>query len=117
MVLYSNLVANYLQILMAGKRGNPNWSKGKSGNPRGKKPDSPQLKGLIERCKEFVEKEGIEALISLARDEQDRKLQLATLIYITNRGFGCPTDKLSVEGKLTLEQLIAGTLEKKNDQH
>jgi hypothetical protein len=98
---------------MAGKRGNPNWSKGKSGNPAGKKPDSPQLKGLIERCKEFVEAEGVDALIDLAKDTKDRKLQLAALIYITNRGFGSPTDKLSIEGKLTLEQLISGTLDKK----
>ena len=92
---------------MAGKRGNPKWQKGVSGNPIGKKPDSPQLKGLIERCKEFVEKEGVDALIDLAKDTADRKLQLAALIYITNRGFGAPTDKLAVEGKVTLEQIIA----------
>lgn len=95
------------------KRGNPKWRKGVSGNPAGKKPDTPQLKGLIERCKEFVEKEGVDALISLAKDTQDRKLQLAALIYITNRGFGAPTDKLAIEGKLTLEQIIAGTYAKK----
>lgn len=99
---------------MAGKRGNPNWSKGISGNPAGKKPDSPQLKGLIERCKEFAENEGVDALIDLAKGAKDRKIQLAALIYITNRGFGTPTDKLSVDGKLSLEQLIAGTMGKKD---
>ena len=95
---------------MAGKRGNPNWGKGKSGNPGGK---PIQLKGLVEQCRDFVNNHGINALIDIAKDTEDRKLQLAALIYITNRGFGCPTDKLSVEGKLTLEQLIAGTMAKK----
>lgn len=79
---------------MARKVGNPNWGKGKSGNPGGK---PIQLKGLVDRCREFVEKEGIDALISLAKDTQDRKLQLAAIIYITNRGFGAPTDKIAIE--------------------
>ena len=89
---------------MANPRGNPNWGKGKSGNPGGK---PIQLKGLVDQCRAFVDTHGIAALIKRAKDESDPKLQLAALIYVTNRAYGCPTDKLSVEGKITLEQIIA----------
>ena len=85
---------------------NPNWKKGVSGNPHGK---PKQMKGLVDACREFVDTYGVEALIKRAKDESDTKLQLAALIYVTNRAYGCPTDKLTVEGKLTLEQLIASS--------
>lgn len=88
------------------------WKKGESGNRSGK---PRQMKGLVEACRAFVDTYGIEALIKRAKDESDPKLQLAALIYITNRAYGCPTDKLSVEGKITLEQLIASSREKKTE--
>ena len=87
-------------------KGIKGFQKGQSGNPGGK---PKQMKGLVDACRAFVDTYGIEALIKRAKDESDTKLQLAALIYITNRAYGCPTDKLTVEGKLTLEQLIASS--------
>ena len=86
---------------MKGKKG---FQPGASGNPGGR---PKEIKSLIDQCRAFVDVHGIPALIKLAKNESDPKLQLATLIYITNRAYGCPTDKLAVEGKITLEQIIA----------
>ena len=93
---------------MKGKKG---FQRGQSGNPGGRPKEN---KSLVEECRAFVALHGLPALKAIARDGADRKLQLAALIYITNRGFGCPTDKLSVDGKISLEQLLDGSWDKKS---
>lgn len=77
--------------------GNPNWKKGKSGNPSGR---CKSLPGFIDKCREWADLYGFDKLKELAENNNDDKLQLAAVIYMLNRAYGKPTESVKLSGEI-----------------
>ena len=94
------------------QRGNPNWTKGKSGNPGGRPKAIVELKKL---CQEATPK-AIRKVIRLINSE-DERVALAAAQTVIERGYGKPTqhveatvnffDRLSDVERRTLETALA----------
>lgn len=79
------------------------FKKGESGNKKGRP------KGYADfaiRCREWADKFGFDFLGKLAKGD-DPKIKLDTTRYIIDRGYGKAPEKLTVDGKVSLEQIIS----------
>ena len=76
----------------------PKFEKGKSGNPGGRPKGS-----FCERCREYAEAEGIDALLAWARGEgaaaQEPRLKLEALKLAIAYGCGKPPEKIEAENQ------------------
>lgn len=82
---------------MAGKRGNPNWVKGRGGNPGGR----PKILGEVkELARKFMYEGGFDRLFDLAQNAGNDSVRLKAVELIMGYGFGRPSQKLEVEGKV-----------------
>lgn len=80
---------------MPGKRGNPAWAKGQSGNPGGR-PKGENT--LLTKCREWADKFGFEALAKLATDDTNPRVQITATQYIIDRAYGKTPETIKHEG-------------------
>jgi len=87
------------------KGGNPNWKPGVSANPGGRPAVAREFKA---RCQDFMESEGWDILIEIAKDKKDRDRQ-AALTLVAAYAYGKPTQH--TEADVTLKANIQAELE------
>ena len=98
----SNQVSNLRPV-----RGNPNWVKGKSGNPGGRAKHDVDIAALARehgpRC--------IQVVASLL-DDPDSRVRVSAATVLLDRGFGRPNQNVTAtgDGTLTLHLLAAQTI-------
>jgi len=81
---------------MAGKRGNPTWKKGQSGNPGGR-PKRPAA--LVQACRAFNE-EGLRILRNIARKKSNREGdRIRAVELILAYGNGKPKQAVELTGE------------------
>ncbi len=79
------------------KRGNPNWTKGKGGNPGGR----PKVFGEVkELARTFMYNGGFERLFELATNAANDSVKLKAVELIMGYGFGKPSQKLELAGEV-----------------
>lgn len=85
---------------MSGKRGNPNWLPGTSGNPGGRPKEAGEVKELARKHT----KAAVETLVSMLNAENERT-RVAAAEAILDRGWGRPAQAVTGdngEGPVTI---------------
>jgi len=83
------------------------FQKGQSGNPSGRPKGAV---GLAARCREWADKYGLDYLFSVVADDgEGTKLRIAAAEYLIDRGYGKSPQSLTIEGNISLENIIFGT--------
>lgn len=87
------------------KKGNPNWKKGVSGNPIGRRIEQERY-GAV-NIAELARSYGPEAIKTLVHCLRDPRYKLAAAVALLDRGFGKPTVAIHTQSEATVLHLIA----------
>ena len=96
------MVTNFIKMA---KRGNPNWGKGKSGNKDGRPKVAVEFREMVRQI--GLAKALPIAVRSLTSD--DERIAFDAAKFLIEYGYGKASQNLTVEGKISLEQLIASS--------
>src|ERR1043165_1231565 len=82
---------------MAGK-GNPNWVKGVSANPRGRPKADIDIRNLARQHT----KEAFEVLLDVMRNKEDDRVRMQAALALIERGWGKPEQRITHDGSIDL---------------
>lgn len=79
-------------------RGNPNWAKGRSGNPSGRRKTDPEQKALLQK----LSYEALDVVVAIMRDKAHAdRFKAATVIM--DRAWGKPVQAMEHSGQVGID--------------
>jgi len=89
------------------RKGNPNWQKGVSGNPIGRRTEVERY-GTVD-IKALARSHGVDAIKTLVHCLRDPRYKLAAAIALLDRGYGKPSVSIHTQSEGTVLHLVAAT--------